>query len=202
MSNARVAILISGSGTNMEALLKAMLDEDHPGEPCVVIADNPNAGGIEKAGRLGVPTRIVSRKEFPTKQAFEDALIETLNEFEAELICLAGFMRVLSGSFVDKFENRILNIHPSLLPLFKGLHTHRRALQAGVTMHGCSVHVVTAALDDGKILGQAAVAVEENDTEQSLAARVMVQEHRLYPTVLRAYLEGSTAPITLFPKTT
>ena len=199
MNNTRIAILISGNGSNMEALLNAMLDDEHPGEPCVVISDNPDAGGIEKAGRQGVPTRVVSRKDFSTKQDFETALTEILLEFETDLICLAGFMRVLSADFVARFENRILNIHPSLLPLFKGLHTHRRALQAGVAVHGCSVHVVTVKLDDGKILGQAAVSVEETDTEQSLAARVLIQEHRLYPVVLRAYLEGSTAPISHFP---
>lgn len=183
----------------METLLGSMLEDEHPGEPCVVISDNPDAGGLEKAGRLGVPTRIVSRKEFQNKQVFEDALASTLNEFQAELICLAGFMRVLSGNFVAKYENRILNIHPSLLPLFKGLHTHKQALKAGVALHGCSVHVVTTALDDGPILGQAVVAVNKTDTEQTLAARVLKQEHRLYPAVLRAYLDGSTAPIALFP---
>jgi phosphoribosylglycinamide formyltransferase 1 len=193
-----VAILISGGGSNMEALVRAMQARDFPAEPSIVISNNPDAGGLEKAERLGVATEVIDHREHTTKPEFESALAEAIEASRADIVCLAGFMRVLSSDFIARFENRILNIHPSLLPLFRGLHTHDRALEAGVAVHGCTVHLVIPELDAGQILGQAVVPVMEGDTAETLAARVLKMEHRLYPAVLAAFARGETTPIALF----
>ncbi|MCL6281982.1 phosphoribosylglycinamide formyltransferase [Ruegeria sp. 2012CJ41-6] len=197
MSTKRVAILISGGGSNMLTLLDSMTG-DHPGRPCLVLSNDPQAGGLAKAAARGVPVAHVDHRPFKgDRAAFEAALIEPLQEHKPDIVCLAGFMRVLTGDFVARFEGRMLNIHPSLLPKYKGLHTHSRALAAGERAHGCTVHEVTAALDDGPILGQAQVPVEPGDTPETLAARVLVQEHRLYPAVLRRYAGGDRSPVLL-----
>ncbi len=195
----RVAILISGGGSNMEALLEAMTDPDHAAEPCLVVSNRPEAGGIAKARARGVATEIVDHKAFADKQAFETALAATLDAHTPDIICLAGFMRLLSAEFVTRFETQILNIHPSLLPAYKGLNTHARALADGVAIHGCTVHVVTPELDTGPILGQSAVFVRPDDTPDTLAARVLTQEHRLYPAVLARFATGDFTPLSLFP---
>jgi phosphoribosylglycinamide formyltransferase-1 len=192
----RVAILISGSGTNMEALLEDMADPSHPGTPAVVISNREDAGGLAKARAQGVPTAVVPHKGRP-RAAFEAQLAAELARARAEIICLAGFMRILSAGFVQRRAGRILNIHPSLLPLFPGLDTHAQALAAGVAIHGCSVHEVTAELDAGPILGQAAIPVRPEDTPETLAARLLPLEHRLYPAALRARLEGRAGKIAL-----
>ncbi|MEM6906741.1 MAG: phosphoribosylglycinamide formyltransferase [Pseudomonadota bacterium] len=195
----RVAILISGGGSNMVALIQAMRAGGWA-EPCLVLSNNPTAAGLEKAQALGVPAQVLDHREFPTREAFDTALSETLREAGADLICCAGFMRVLGPTFVAAHSGRILNIHPSLLPLFPGLDTHKRALEAGVAIHGCTVHEVTPELDGGPILGQAAVPVLGGDTAESLAQRVLRQEHRLYPAVLQAICAGTPlkdAPIAL-----
>ena len=197
----RVAILISGGGSNMVKLVESMIGDhaaDHPARPCLVLANDADAGGLKKAAEMGVATAVVDHRPFKgDRPAFEDAIQAELEKAGAEVVCLAGFMRVLTEGFIGKWEGRMLNIHPSLLPKYKGLHTHQRALDAGDTEHGCTVHLVTARLDDGPILGQARVPVEEGDDADSLAARVLKQEHRLYPAVLRRFCEGNTEPLML-----
>lgn len=194
----RVAMFISGGGSNMVALLDDMARAGHQGMPCVVLANNADAGGLARAAERGVPTVVVDHRPFAGDcVAFEGAISEALKPFAPDMICLAGFMRVLTGGFIDQWTGRMINIHPSLLPKYKGLHTHARALEAGDTEHGCSVHEVTAALDDGPILGQAHVPVLKGDTPGTLAARVLVQEHRLYPAVLRRFVAGEREPLIL-----
>ena len=193
----RVAILISGGGSNMVRLVESMTG-DHPARPVLVASNDPAAGGLARAAALGVPTAAVDHKPFgPDRAAFETALLQPLLAAEPDILCLAGFMRILTPAFVERFEGRMLNIHPSLLPAYPGLHTHARALDAGDAVAGCSVHLVTPELDDGPILGQARVPVEPGDTADSLAARVLVVEHLLYPAVLRRFAEGKTARIDL-----
>ncbi len=193
----RVAILISGGGSNMVKLVEDMTG-DHPARPCLVLSNKPDAGGLGRAAEMGVPTAVVDHRPFgKDRPAFEAALQEALTKAQPDLICLAGFMRVLTGGFVRQWEGRMLNIHPSLLPKYRGLHTHQRALEAGDTEHGCTVHEVTPELDDGPILGQAAVPVRPGDTPNDLAARVLTQEHRLYPAVLRRFAAGNREPLHL-----
>jgi phosphoribosylglycinamide formyltransferase-1 len=193
----RVAILISGGGSNMVALVQSMTG-DHPARPALVLADDPAAGGLARAEALGVPTAVVDRRPFGAdREAFEARLAEELDRAAPDLLCLAGFMRILTPGFVARWEGRCLNIHPSLLPRHRGLHTHARALAAGDRAHGCTVHLVTAALDEGPILGQARVPVLPEDTPQTLAARVLAWEHRLYPAVLRRFVQGDRTPLFL-----
>lgn len=185
----KVVILISGSGTNMVSLVEATRTNDFPAEVVAVISDNKDAKGIEKARILGLSTYIIERKNFIDKQTFETALLDRINACQPDIVCLAGFMRLISQRIIAPYEGRILNIHPALLPLFRGLHTHQRALDAGVKISGCTVHLVTEGMDEGTILGQAAVPVLENDTADSLAKRVLKVEHKLYPATLRAFIE-------------
>lgn len=193
----RVGILISGGGSNMVALAKDMVG-DHPGRAKLVIANDPGAGGLLKANALRIPTAVVDHRDFPKdREGFEAELQVVLEEAGIEMIALAGFMRILTPSFTAKWAGRMLNIHPSLLPKYKGLHTHERALEAGDAQHGCSVHEVTADLDDGPILGQARMDVRAGDTPQSLAERLLPLEHQLYPAVLRRYLAGDRTPVML-----
>lgn len=180
----------------MVSLVTAMQKDPGWAAPVLVIANKADTAGLDKAATLGVPTAMIPHAG-RTKPAFEAALTTALEEAHVDLICLAGFMRVLSADFVTRWEGRILNIHPSLLPLFKGLHTHARALGAGVAVHGCSVHEVTPELDAGRILGQAVVPVMPGDTEDTLAARVLEQEHALYPHVLKRYCLGEAPPFAL-----
>lgn len=194
----RVAILISGSGSNMEALVRAMAAPGHPAQPVLVVSDRPGAGGLARARALGVPARVVDAGAFGRdRAAFEAALEAALAEADPDILCLAGFMRILSGDFVARHAGQILNIHPSLLPKFRGLDTHARALAAGERAHGCTVHEVTAELDAGPILGQARVPVLPGDTPETLAARVLRQEHRLYPLVLERFARGERTPVFL-----
>jgi phosphoribosylglycinamide formyltransferase 1 len=181
-----VVILISGRGSNMRALVEA----DLPGRIAAVVSDRPGAAGLEFAAQRGVPTAIVDFRQFSSRLQFDSALAEEIDRHRPDLVVLAGFMRVLGEGFARRYEGRMLNIHPSLLPAFPGLHTHREALRAGVRLHGCTVHFVTPTLDSGPIAIQAAVPVLEGDTEESLAARVLVQEHRIYPQAVRWFLEG------------
>ena len=193
---ARVAILISGGGSNMLALVRDMLAGDHPARPVLVASNDPGAAGLARAAELGVAVAAVDHRPFGgDRAAFEAALLEPILAARPDILCLAGFMRVLTPAFVDRFAGRMLNIHPSLLPKYPGLHTHQRALEAGDTEAGCTVHEVTPVLDAGPILGQARVAVLPGDTAQTLAARVLVQEHRLYPAVLRRFAAGDRTPL-------
>lgn len=193
----RVAILISGGGSNMLALLRDMA-RDRAAVPVLVASNDPAAPGLGRAAALGVPTAAVDHRAFAgDRAAFEAALLTPLLAARPDIICLAGFMRVLTPGFVDRFRGRMLNIHPSLLPLYPGLHTHARALAAGDRVAGCSVHEVTPVLDDGPLLGQARVPVLPGDTEAVLGARVLAMEHRLYPAVLRRFLRGDRTPVLL-----
>ncbi|MGR3759167.1 phosphoribosylglycinamide formyltransferase [Roseobacteraceae bacterium NS-SX3] len=193
----KVAILISGGGSNMVSLLESMTG-DHPARACLVLSNNADAGGLAKAAAAGVATAVVDHRPFKgDRAAFEAELVKPIIEAGADIVCLAGFMRVLTAGFVSQFEGRMLNIHPSLLPKYKGLHTHARALEAGDSEHGCTVHEVTPLLDDGPVLGQARVPVLACDTPETLAARVLVQEHRLYPAVLRRFVRGDRTPVQL-----
>jgi phosphoribosylglycinamide formyltransferase-1 len=184
-------ILISGRGSNMEALIEAKL----PGRCAAVISNRPDAAGLAWAQARGVPTAVVDHKAFPTRDAFDAALAAEIERHAPELVLLAGFMRVLGQEFVTRFNGRLLNIHPSLLPAFPGLRTHAAALAADVKIHGCTVHFVTPALDCGPIIVQAAVPVLAGDTEADLAARVLAQEHVVYPQAARWFLEGRLSVI-------
>lgn len=197
MTQKRVAILLSGGGSNMNALVDSMTG-DHPARPCLVMSNDPLAGGLVKAAKMGIATAAVDHRPFKgDRTAFEDELMKPLLEAKPDIVCLAGFMRVLTGGFVSQWAGRMLNIHPSLLPKYRGLHTHARAIAAGDTEHGCTVHEVTAELDDGPILGQARVPIQPEDTPDTLAARVLIQEHVLYPSVLRRYASGDRTVVNL-----
>lgn len=172
----------------MVALVRAMQSGDVPAEPVLVFSNNPSAPGLGKAESLGVPAKAINHRDYPDRESFDQAMQAELDAHGVELLCLAGFMRILSGAFVRHWEGRMINIHPSLLPKYKGLHTHQRAIDAGDSVAGCSVHLVTATLDDGPILGQREVPIIEGDTAETLAARVLVEEHKLYPEMLRRFI--------------
>lgn len=193
----RVAVLISGGGSNMLALLRDMVG-DHPARAVFVGSNDPTAPGLVRAAEMGVAVAAVDHRPFGRdRAAFEAALLEPILASSPDILCLAGFMRVLTPEFVRRFEGRMLNIHPSLLPKYPGLHTHDRALAAGDVEAGCTVHEVTAELDAGPILGQARVAVLPGDNEADLSARVLLQEHRLYPAVLRRFARGDRSRLDL-----
>ena len=186
----RVAILISGRGSNMLALLEAARDPAYPAEIVLVVSNRPEAPGLVRAAEAGIPIRAVDHTTFADRAGFDAALDAALRAADVDLVCLAGFMRILTPDFVASWAGRMLNIHPSLLPLFKGTHTHRQALEAGVRLHGCSVHFVVPELDAGPIVAQAAIPVRQGDDPDSLADRVIVQERRLYPAVLALVAGG------------
>jgi phosphoribosylglycinamide formyltransferase-1 len=193
MAKKRVAILISGRGSNMIALIEAAVAKDYPAEIVLVVSNRPEAAGLVHAHAAGVATVVVDHTAFAgDREAFERALDAELRARNVELVCLAGFMRLLSPWFVTRWAGRMLNIHPSLLPQFKGLDTHRRALAAKVAHHGATVHFVVPEMDAGPIVAQDSIVVHEGDTEETLAARVLEVEHRLYPRALRAVAEGRT----------
>ena len=193
----RVAVLISGGGSNMLALVRSMTG-DHPARLVLVASNDPNASGLAKAAALAIPTFAVDHRPFgKDRAAFEAALLTQIDAVQPDIVCLAGFMRILTPGFIRHFEGRMLNIHPSLLPKYPGLHTHARALAAGDALAGCTVHEVTAELDAGPILGQARVPVLPSDTEDTLAARVLTAEHLLYPAVLRRFASGDRSPVLL-----
>ena len=179
-----VAVLISGRGSNLQALLDAAKAPDYPAEIALVISNRPGAQGLERAAKAGVATHVIDHKKFESREAFDDQVESVLAEAGVDLVCLAGYMRLLSDGFVNKRRDRILNIHPSLLPSFKGLHVHERVLDAGVRISGCSVHIIRTEMDSGPIIAQAAVPVAPDDTPESLAERVLAAEHRLYPLAL------------------
>jgi phosphoribosylglycinamide formyltransferase 1 len=188
--NKRAAILISGRGSNMEALIGAAKAPDYPATIVGVLSNRADAGGLAFAAAAGIATAVRSHKDFLSREDFDAALDDVLAGWQADIVCLAGFMRVLSAGFVAKWEGRMLNIHPSLLPAFKGLHTHERAIEAGAAEHGCTVHFVTAGLDDGPPILQARVPILPGDTAESLAARVLVEDHRIYPEALAMVARG------------
>jgi phosphoribosylglycinamide formyltransferase 1 len=190
----RVAILISGRGSNMAALIEATRDPSYPAAIVVVIANRPDAPGLEKARAAGLPAEVVDHKAFSTRDDFEAALEARLEAHIVDIVALAGFMRLMTPPFVERWHGRMINIHPSLLPAFPGLATHERALEAGVRLHGCTVHYVTPGMDEGPVIAQAAVPVRPGDTSSALAARVLAAEHRLYPAALARVARGE-API-------
>jgi formyltetrahydrofolate-dependent phosphoribosylglycinamide formyltransferase len=190
MTRKRTAVLISGRGSNMTALIDAAADPDYPAEIAGVVSDKADAPGLGIAIARGIPVKVVARKDFADREAHDAAIDQALGEFGAELVALAGYMRRLGTPLVEKWQGRMINIRPALLPSFKGLDTHRRALDAGLRIHGCTVHFVTADVDDGPIIAQAAVPVMTDDDEAALSARVLKAEHRIYPLALSLLAEG------------
>jgi phosphoribosylglycinamide formyltransferase-1 len=184
-----IVILISGRGSNMEAIVRALESERWPARIAAVISNKPDAGGLLFAQAHGIPTAVVDNKSYASREAFDAALQQTIDAFQPQLVVLAGFMRILTVPFVEHYAGRMLNIHPSLLPQFPGLHTHRQALAAGVEEHGATVHFVTAELDHGPTVLQARIAVLPGDTEASLAERLLEHEHQLYPRAVRLFVE-------------
>ena len=184
-----IVILISGRGSNMEALIAARDAGQLPVNIAAVISNRPDAKGLETAARAGITAHFIDHKTFAGREAFDAALAECIDQFSPDLVVLAGFMRILSEGFVRHYAGRLMNIHPSLLPSFPGLHTHQRALEEGVRIHGCTVHFVTPTLDHGPVIIQAAIPVLDGDTEESLAARILVQEHKVYPQAIRWFAE-------------
>jgi phosphoribosylglycinamide formyltransferase-1 len=191
MSKKRVAVLISGRGSNMTALIEAAKAKDYPAEIVLVVSNVPDATGLTHAREAAIATAVIDHRPFRgDREAFERALDDELRNFRIEIVCLAGFMRLLTAWFIGRWSGRILNIHPALLPEFKGLHTHRRVLEAGVKQHGATVHFVIEVTDAGPVISQQSVPVLQGDTEETLAARVLEIEHRIYPEALRLVAEG------------
>ena len=189
MALANLVILISGRGSNMVSIIEAIESGHLAANVSAVISNRPDAAGIDYAKKAGIATEIVNHKAFESREAFDLALANTIDQYKPDLVILAGFMRILTTGFVEHFNDRLINIHPALLPKFKGLNTHQRAIDAGEKEHGASVHMVTAELDDGPVVLQARVPVLEDDTAETLAARVLVQEHKLYPDAIKKLIE-------------
>lgn len=185
-----VVVLLSGTGSNLQALIDSTRTGDSPARIAAVISNRSDAYGLQRAREAGIATRTLDHKAFEGREAFDSALVELIDAFNPKLVVLAGFMRILSADFVRHYAGRLLNIHPSLLPKYKGMHTHQRALDAGDSEHGCSVHFVTEELDGGPLVVQAVVPVESDDSAQTLAQRVHTQEHRIYPLAVRWFAEG------------
>jgi phosphoribosylglycinamide formyltransferase 1 len=188
----QLGVLISGRGSNLQALIDACATADFPARIALVISNVADAYGLERAKAAGIATKVIAHRDFASRELFDASMTNALHEANVELVCLAGFMRILSVPFVQAWHGKLINIHPSLLPSFKGLHTHERAIQAGCKLHGCTVHFVEPALDDGPIILQAAVDVRDDDTADTLSARVLEQEHILYPQAVRLIAEGRT----------
>jgi len=184
-----IAILISGSGSNLQSIIDHVHQGHINGNIVCVISNDPDAYGLVRAKQANIPTHVIEHTQYATREAFEKELIKTLDVYNTKLIVLAGFMRVLSNSFIDEYQDKILNIHPSLLPKFPGLHTHQRVLESGETDHGCSVHFVTADLDQGPLIIQAKVAVNNSDDPESLAKRVLEKEHIIYPLAIKWFCQ-------------
>lgn len=193
MAKLKLGVLISGRGSNLQALIDAAAAPDYPASIAIVISNAADAFGLERARAAAIPTRVVDHRGYADRPAFETALTQALVEAEVELVCLAGFMRLLTDGFVERWWDRLINIHPSLLPAFRGLHTHERALATGVRFSGCTVHFVRPAMDEGPIIAQAAVPVLEGDDADRLAARVLAAEHQIYPLAVRLFAEGRLA---------
>jgi len=185
----KVVVLISGSGSNLQALIDS-LSTDSPAQICAVISNRADAFGLQRAAKAGIATQVLDHKAYADREAFDAALIEAIDAYQADLVILAGFMRILTPGFVTHYTGRLLNIHPSLLPKYKGLHTHQRALEAGDTEHGCSVHFVTEELDGGPLVVQAVVPVMADDTPETLGERVHAAEHQIYPLAMHWFAQG------------
>lgn len=185
-----VVVLLSGTGGNLQAMIDSFKGGDHPARISAVISNRADAFGLQRARDAGIDTRVLDHKDYDGREAFDAALIEVIDTYQPKLVVLAGFMRILTAGFVRHYQGRLLNIHPSLLPLYKGLHTHQRVLEAGDAEHGCTVHFVTEELDGGPLVVQSVISVEPNDTPSTLAQRVHVQEHHIYPLAIRWFAEG------------
>lgn len=185
-----IAVLISGSGSNLQALIDACAQPDYPARIAMVLSNKADAYGVKRAEAAGIPVTLISHRDYPDRETCDAAMTQVLEKAGVQLICLAGFMRLLSPGFVRQWRDKLINIHPSLLPLFKGLHTHEAALQAGVKIAGCTVHFVREEMDVGPIILQAAVPVMDGDTAEVLAKRVLAQEHVIYPRAVKLYAEG------------
>ena len=190
MAKLRIGVMISGGGTNLQALIDACASADYPAEITVVISNRPAAGGLIRAQKAGIPTTTLDHKAYDSKEDFESALHECLTGHKVQLVCLAGFMRLLNADFVNRWRDRMINIHPSLLPSYKGLHTHARAIEDGVRFGGCTIHYVRPEMDNGPILMQAAVPIASDETEESLIAKVLTYEHQMYPAAVRMIADG------------
>ena len=198
MAKSKIAVLISGRGSNLQSLIDACVAEDYPAEIALVISNRPNAYGLERAQKAGLPTLTINHKDYGTaeqnhedgREAFDTALSAALEEASVDYVCLAGFMRLLTNDFVSRWRGRMLNIHPSLLPAFRGLSVHERMINAGVKIAGCTVHFVAPEMDAGPIIGQAAVPVLPGDSGEMLAARILEEEHKLYPACVKLIAEG------------
>jgi len=188
-----IAVLISGRGSNLQCLIDACASDNYPARIAAVISNRPDAYGLKRAKEAGIPAIAIDHKAYETREDFEDALDSALREAGAEFVCLAGFMRILTAGFVNRWDGRMINIHPSLLPKFKGVDTHARAIAAGESEHGCTVHWVTPGMDEGPVIAQARVPVLEGDTPETLPARVLVEEHRLYPEALKMALNDTAS---------
>ena len=193
VTKSKVGVLISGRGSNLQSLIDASQAAQYPAEIVLVISDKADAKGLDRAAKAGIPTKVIERSDFADKSAFETAINEALQTAGADIVCLAGFMRLLSGQFVGQWLGKLINIHPSLLPSFKGLHAQAQALAAGVRIAGCTVHFVTADMDAGPIIQQASVPVLTDDTEESLSDRILTLEHRIYPEALAMLATGGVA---------
>ncbi|PIR34769.1 MAG: phosphoribosylglycinamide formyltransferase [Alphaproteobacteria bacterium CG11_big_fil_rev_8_21_14_0_20_44_7] len=190
MNKTKIAVLISGRGSNLKALIEACAQPDFPAEIALVISNKKDAGGLKYAEEAGITYKFIDHKAFPKREAFDMAIHEEVIVSGAQLICLAGFMRIISAEFITLWKNKIINIHPSLLPAFKGVDTHKRALEEGCKYHGCTVHFVVPDVDSGPIIAQSVVEVRDDDTEETLAARVLEKEHEIYPRSLRLVVEN------------
>jgi len=191
MARKKLAVLISGRGSNLKALIEAGADPDYPAEVALVISNRPNAAGLDLASGAGVAQYVIDHKDFETREDFDAALSDALRIAKVDYVCLAGFMRMLSNDFVTEWRGRLINIHPSLLPAFKGLHVHERMIDAGVKLAGCTVHFVSHEMDAGPIIGQAAVPVLPGDTHETLAARILAEEHKLYPACIKLVADNN-----------
>lgn len=189
----RVAVFLSGGGSNFQALADAAEAQDFPAKICLVISNRANAGGLERARAMGIETAAFPTNQFADRKAQEEAMLQALIAAQIDIVCLAGYMRLFTDHFISQWQGRMINIHPSLLPLFPGLHTHQRALDAGMRVHGCTVHFVTLGTDEGPIIGQATVPVQLDDNADSLAARVLRAEHQLYPKALALFAGGNVS---------
>lgn len=190
MAKLKLGVLISGRGTNLQALIDAAADEGYPADIAVVISNVADAAGLDRARKAGIKTLVIDHREFESRAKFDEAVATALETHEVRLVCLAGFMRILTKEFVDRWRDRIVNIHPSLLPAFKGLNVHERVLESGVRLTGCTVHFIRPEMDEGPIIAQGAVPVMADDTPESLAERVLEVEHRIYPLAVRLIAEG------------
>lgn len=185
MTKIGLAVLISGRGSNLQSLIDACASEDFPAEIKLVICNIPGAFGIERAEKAGIPVAIIPHKDFPNREAFEQAMLDEIAKYPVDLVCQAGFMRIVTPTFIEPWRGRLINIHPSLLPKFKGLHTHERAIEAGETEAGCTIHYVNEGVDEGEIILQKSVPVLPDDTPDTLASRVLEKEHIAYPEAVR-----------------